>query len=239
MSSSCTIQRLLCKQFRQFCSIRRGSTPEVPPRMEGEPKNGQTSREPDGSKSTDYAIDTDYSRDRCDDNAATRVRAVDEELTCSLYISRASNHGHCNQGSELSRASLEEAIRAADPSAGWHVSETSCGLIAAFARETDAERLLQRGDLARVFEGPVQVCRALSSRTRTISRFWSVVTQFTPPCSAYFRHRKARSWVNALLHRRWLVFPPEIHGIARPYCCGTCLGRFLFKIWVPLSQSRT
>lgn len=48
-------------------------------------------------------------------------------------------------------------IRASDPLAAWHVSETPCGLIAAFAREADAEKLLQRGDLARVFQGPVQV----------------------------------------------------------------------------------
>ena len=39
----------------------------------------------------------------------------------------------------------------------WRVSETPCGLIAAFVRENDAEKLLQRGDLARVFGGPVQV----------------------------------------------------------------------------------
>lgn len=39
----------------------------------------------------------------------------------------------------------------------WRVSETPCGLIAAFARENDAEKLLQRGDLARVFGRPVQV----------------------------------------------------------------------------------
>ena len=87
----------------------------------------------------------------------------DEELACSLYISRASNssnvqaQGGENCGNELSVTSLEDAIRAADPLAEWHVSETSCGLIAAFAREADAEKLLQRGDLARVFEAPVQV----------------------------------------------------------------------------------
>lgn len=55
------------------------------------------------------------------------------------------------------RSNLEEVIRASDPLSVWHVSETPCGLIAAFAREADAEKLLQRGDLARVFEGPVQV----------------------------------------------------------------------------------
>lgn len=60
-------------------------------------------------------------------------------------------------GGELLRSNLEDVIRASDPLAAWHVSETPCGLIAAFTREADAEKLLQRGDLARIFEGPVQV----------------------------------------------------------------------------------
>lgn len=60
-------------------------------------------------------------------------------------------------GGELLRCNLEDVIRSSDPLSAWHVSETPCGLIAAFAREADAEKLLQRGDLARVFEGPVQV----------------------------------------------------------------------------------
>ncbi|XP_012285601.2 uncharacterized protein LOC105702540 [Orussus abietinus] len=108
--------------------------------------------------------------------AAGDIRiSQDPELTCSLYVSRAAGQGQGQgqgqvqgQSNELSRSTLEEAIRAADPSAAWHVSETSCGLIAAFARESDAEKLLQRGDLARVFEGPVQVARfsARDSRYR-------------------------------------------------------------------------
>lgn len=65
-------------------------------------------------------------------------------------------------GGELLRSNLEEVIRASDPLAAWHVSETPCGLIAAFTCEADAEKLLQRGDLARVFEGPVQVFIILS-----------------------------------------------------------------------------
>ena len=60
-------------------------------------------------------------------------------------------------GGELLRSNLEDVIHASDPLAAWHVSETPCGLIAAFTREADAEKLLQRGDLARIFEGPVQV----------------------------------------------------------------------------------
>jgi len=55
------------------------------------------------------------------------------------------------------RSHLEEAIAASEPLSTWRVSETPCGLIAAFVRENDAEKLLQRGDLARVFGGPVQV----------------------------------------------------------------------------------
>jgi len=57
----------------------------------------------------------------------------------------------------LLRSHLEEAIVASEPLSTWRVSETPCGLIAAFARENDAEKLLQRGDLARVFGRPVQV----------------------------------------------------------------------------------
>ncbi|XP_029037580.1 uncharacterized protein LOC114873429 isoform X2 [Osmia bicornis bicornis] len=106
------------------------------------------------------------SDDVCDDRA--RVSGQ-EEFTCSLYISRAvSPQGQAQgtQGGELLHSNLEEVIRASDPSAGWHVSETPCGLIAAFARETDAEKLLQRGDLARVFQGPVQVARFSAKDSR-------------------------------------------------------------------------
>ncbi|KZC14497.1 hypothetical protein WN55_06958, partial [Dufourea novaeangliae] len=67
---------------------------------------------------------------------------------------------------ELLRSNLEDVIRVSEPLAAWHVSETPCGLIAAFAREVDAEKLLQRGDLARVFEGPVQVARFSAKDSR-------------------------------------------------------------------------
>jgi len=60
-------------------------------------------------------------------------------------------------GCELLRCHLEEAIVASEPLSTWRVSETPCGLIAAFVRENDAEKLLQRGDLARAFGRPVQV----------------------------------------------------------------------------------
>ncbi|XP_050451688.1 uncharacterized protein LOC126851607 isoform X1 [Cataglyphis hispanica] len=90
------------------------------------------------------------------------VSTIQEEalFTCSLYISRAGglqDQGHPVQGCELLRSHLEEAIVASEPMSTWRVSETPCGLIAAFARENDAEKLLQRGDLARVFGRPVQV----------------------------------------------------------------------------------
>ncbi|XP_029168487.1 uncharacterized protein LOC114938649 [Nylanderia fulva] len=101
------------------------------------------------------------------------VSAMQEEalFTCSLYISRAGDlqdQGHTMQGCELLRSHLEEAIVASEPLSTWRVSETPCGLIAAFARENDAEKLLQRGDLARVFGRPVQVARfsARDSRYR-------------------------------------------------------------------------
>ncbi|XP_066596781.1 uncharacterized protein [Prorops nasuta] len=99
----------------------------------------------------------------------TRASGRPEEFTCSLYISRAGPQDNVQRNqAELSRSSLEEAIRSSDPSGRWHVSETSCGLIGAFMREPDAEKLLQRGDLARIFGGPVQVARfsARDSRYR-------------------------------------------------------------------------
>ncbi|XP_071654163.1 uncharacterized protein [Temnothorax longispinosus] len=93
------------------------------------------------------------------------------QFTCSLYISRAGgleDQGHGIPDCELLRSHLEEAIAASEPLSTWRVSETPCGLIAAFVRENDAEKLLQRGDLARVFGGPVQVARfsARDSRYR-------------------------------------------------------------------------
>ncbi|XP_029665373.1 uncharacterized protein LOC115236820 [Formica exsecta] len=101
------------------------------------------------------------------------VPTIQEEalFTCSLYISRAGglqDQGHTIQGCELLRSHLEEAIAASEPLSTWRVSETPCGLIAVFARENDAEKLLQRGDLARVFGRPVQVARfsARDSRYR-------------------------------------------------------------------------
>lgn len=90
---------------------------------------------------------------------APSTASDDEELTCSLYVSRVGINQSVAipEGTDLIKETLEDAIRSAVPSAGWQVSETSCGLIAAFAREADAEKLLQRGDLARIFQGPIQV----------------------------------------------------------------------------------
>ncbi|XP_053982766.1 uncharacterized protein LOC128878519 isoform X1 [Hylaeus volcanicus] len=134
-------------------------------RMEEEP--------PDEDKKVEATMQTviaalNTSDDVCD--SGTRVSGQ-EEFTCSLYISRAVGVGpqgqvQGTQGGELVRSNLEEVIRASDPLAAWHVSETPCGLIAAFAREADAEKLLQRGDLARVFDGPVQVARFSAKDSR-------------------------------------------------------------------------
>ncbi|XP_067211049.1 uncharacterized protein [Linepithema humile] len=95
-------------------------------------------------------------------NNQVPVTQQETQFMCSLYISRAGglqDQGYRAQGCELLRSHLEEAIAASEPLSAWRVSETPCGLIAAFVRENDAEKLLQRGDLARVFGRPVQVAR--------------------------------------------------------------------------------
>ncbi|XP_076632748.1 uncharacterized protein LOC143347460 isoform X1 [Colletes latitarsis] len=126
-------------------------------RMEEEP--------PEEDKKVETTMETAIVAPNTSDDAwdgGARVSGQ-EEFTCSLYISRAvgpQGQVQGTQGDVLLRPNLEETIRASDPLAAWHVSETPCGLIAAFAREADAEKLLQRGDLARVFEGPVQVLDA-------------------------------------------------------------------------------
>ncbi|XP_025159606.1 uncharacterized protein LOC105187862 isoform X2 [Harpegnathos saltator] len=94
------------------------------------------------------------------------------QFTCSLYISRAGGgpqdpaRSRVGQGCELLRSRLEEAIAAAAPFSAWRVTETPCGLIAAFARENDAEKLLQRDDLGQVFGTPVQVARFSAKDSR-------------------------------------------------------------------------
>nr|XP_050851058.1 uncharacterized protein LOC127064272 isoform X1 [Vespula vulgaris] len=67
---------------------------------------------------------------------------------------------------ETLRSRLEEAIGASEPSGTWQISETSCGFIVTFERETDVDNLLQRCDFTRLFEGPVQVARFAPRDTR-------------------------------------------------------------------------
>ncbi|XP_014473902.1 PREDICTED: uncharacterized protein LOC106743997 [Dinoponera quadriceps] len=112
------------------------------------------------------------SQSRIEDDESRNSTSRDEEtaeprFTCSLYISRGLQE-QSHIGCELLRSHLEEAIAAAEPFSAWRVTETPCGLIAAFARENDAEKLLQRGDLGQVFGTPVQVARfsARDSRYR-------------------------------------------------------------------------
>ncbi|XP_023318471.1 uncharacterized protein LOC106653253 isoform X2 [Trichogramma pretiosum] len=93
-----------------------------------------------------------------ENNSASNVEA----LICWLYVSRTASVGRDGQivvEAQLPRRNLEEAIRATEPSARWNVSETHCGLIAGFARESDADKLLQREDFGRIFQTPVQVAR--------------------------------------------------------------------------------
>ncbi|XP_071570834.1 uncharacterized protein [Temnothorax nylanderi] len=128
------------------------------------------------SSSSQSKIGDNNQTEKSDLNPTSRYNEVpamqqQTEFTCSLYISRAGgleDQGHGIPDCELLRSHLEEAIAASEPLSTWRVSETPCGLIAAFVRENDAEKLLQRGDLARVFGGPVQVARfsARDSRYR-------------------------------------------------------------------------
>ncbi|XP_043269235.1 uncharacterized protein [Venturia canescens] len=136
--------------------------------MEGDRNDHRPAQKSDESETLDYECEQGARLSRPDADSSPTTAASDEELACSLYVSRAPNSCQTNRANELSRTNLENAIRASAPLADWQVSETSCGLIAAFARETDAEKLLQRGDLARVFQGPVQVARfsARDSRYR-------------------------------------------------------------------------
>lgn len=94
---------------------------------------------------------------KCDDECSI------EEFTCSLYISRALERQvqgpQTSADNCLSRPRLEQAIQASEPVDSWQVSTTSCALIAAFADESDADKLLQTADLARILDGPVQVQR--------------------------------------------------------------------------------
>lgn len=116
---------------------------------------------------------TDSQNESIADPQASPEPKSQEQLTCWLYVSRTCtldqqqslqlqqqfDNVRNYRGDGLPRSSLEDAIRAVEPVGPWHVSETHCGLIAGFAREADADKLLQRGDLARIFEGPVQVSK--------------------------------------------------------------------------------
>lgn len=83
--------------------------------------------------------------------------------TCSLYISRSNHQNHintlniCQEITEIPKTKLEEAIRLSCPTGNWNTSQTSCGIIVTFSLETDADRLVQRTNLAEIFDGPVQV----------------------------------------------------------------------------------
>ncbi|XP_047352599.1 uncharacterized protein LOC124950210 [Vespa velutina] len=93
----------------------------------------------------------------------------DEQLTCSLYLSCNGiprGQDHQDQDGETLRSRLEEAIGAYEPSGTWQISETSCGFIVTFDRETDVDNFLQRCDFTRLFEGPVQVARLAPRDTR-------------------------------------------------------------------------
>ncbi|XP_058788806.1 uncharacterized protein LOC131662856 [Phymastichus coffea] len=131
--------------------------------MESQEEDGDSNENQEPANAAYLAINKSHSQEQ-------------QSVTCWLYVSPTNNgleqasaaaaaapavvdHG-------LPRASLEEAIRAVDPLADWHVSETRCGLIAGFAREADADKLLQRGDLARIFQCPVQVARFCERDTR-------------------------------------------------------------------------
>ncbi|XP_057325115.1 uncharacterized protein LOC130667506 [Microplitis mediator] len=103
-----------------------------------------------------------------DEAAYDKNSKHEDEPACSLYVSRATNSHPQGLPDELSKGDLEEAIRESEPSGSWNVSQTSCGLIVTFSLEADAEKLVQRGNLSRVFQGSIQVARfsARDSRYR-------------------------------------------------------------------------
>lgn len=88
---------------------------------------------------------------------------IEDVPTCSLYISGSPHQTQTNplnfhqEITNLSKTKLEEAIRLSSPSGNWSTSQTSCGLIVTFSHEPDAERFIQRSNLAEIFNGPVQV----------------------------------------------------------------------------------
>lgn len=91
-----------------------------------------------------------------------------EKMNCSLYILPMyavdqENYRNDRQtktstaGKNLSKTLLENAILEIKLSSEWQVSETLCGLIALFARDSDVGRVLQELDLAKILNTSVQV----------------------------------------------------------------------------------
>ncbi|PSN42911.1 hypothetical protein C0J52_12038 [Blattella germanica] len=78
-----------------------------------------------------------------------------QELVCSLYISPSGSAADESQRSAVTRSILEQVVCNLKPTGPWQITETGCGLIAAFSSDNDAERLLCL-DLAEALGGPVQ-----------------------------------------------------------------------------------
>ena len=92
---------------------------------------------------------------------------IQQQFACSLYFSRIvnesnqheqiQNYQNHNLPQGLSRSRLENGVVQSEPTGYWSISQTQCGLIVAFNRESDADNFLQKVDLALLFECPVQV----------------------------------------------------------------------------------
>lgn len=85
---------------------------------------------------------------------------------CSVYITANTDEPfNIHNGRTISRERLKKAIQNLGPRGEWQVIETSCGLIANFTHEEDAEALLSI-NLTVALEGPIQVARFGSSDNR-------------------------------------------------------------------------
>ena len=91
-----------------------------------------------------------------------------QELVCSLYIIPSPESSETTEKFNQ-RDVLQQLIESLNPSGPWKITDTDCGVVAAFSSENDAEKLTGI-DLASALGGPVQVIRfsAFDARYRQV-----------------------------------------------------------------------